>query len=271
MLTATPSTILIVDDQPTNLKLLFSLLQESGFKVLVAKTGESAISKLQKVLPDLILLDVMMPGIDGFETCRRLKASAAEKDIPVMFMTALSESMDKIKGLNAGAVDYITKPFQQDEVLARIKSQLKLRKLQKQLSEQNICLQQEIEERRHTEEALRQSEAREREKATQLELTLDELKRTQAQLIQTEKMSSLGQTVAGVAHEINNPISFIYGNLTHVRKYVQDLFRLIEIYQQTCPPTPKIRQMAAEIDLDFLVEDWQKLIDSMHVGADRIQ
>ena len=142
MLIGNPSIILIVDDHPTNLKLLYSFLQESGFKVLVAKTGESALQKLQKVSPDLILLDVMMPELDGFETCQRLKASEKTKDIPVIFMTALSESNDKIKGLKVGAVDYITKPFQQEEVLARIENQLKIRRLQKQLEEQNQQLQQ---------------------------------------------------------------------------------------------------------------------------------
>jgi len=142
MLTANPSTILIVDDQPTNLKMLFSFLQESGFKVLVAQSGESAITKLDKVAPDLILLDVMLPGLDGFETCRRLKATAETQDIPVIFMTALSESLDKIKGLKVGAVDYITKPFQQEEVLARIENQLKIRRLSAQLEAQNQQLQQ---------------------------------------------------------------------------------------------------------------------------------
>jgi two-component system sensor histidine kinase/response regulator len=142
MLTANPSTILIVDDQPTNLKMLFSFLQESGFKVLMAQSGESAITKLDKVAPDLILLDVMLPGLDGFETCQRLKASAETKDIPVIFMTTLSESLDKIKGLKVGAVDYITKPFQQEEVLARIENQLKLRRLSVQLEAQNQQLQQ---------------------------------------------------------------------------------------------------------------------------------
>jgi PAS domain S-box-containing protein len=142
MLTAEPSIILVVDDHPTNLKMLFSFLQESGFKVLVAKTGESALQKLKKIVPDLILLDVMMPGLDGFETCRRLKASAKTKDIPVIFMTALSESIDKIKGLTVGAVDYITKPFQQEEVLVRVENQIKIRKLQRQLETQNKQLQQ---------------------------------------------------------------------------------------------------------------------------------
>src|SRR4028118_1618318 len=95
--------ILIVDDDATNLKVLFRFLKESGFKVLVAQDGESAIEKLQEVSPDLILLDVMMPGIGGFETCHRLKASAATKDIPVIFMTVLSETVDKLKGLSLGA------------------------------------------------------------------------------------------------------------------------------------------------------------------------
>jgi signal transduction histidine kinase len=130
----------------------------------------------------------------------------------------------------------------------------------------------DISDRKQAEEALRQSEGRERKKAQELKLALNELKRTQAQLIQTEKMSSLGRMVAGIAHEINNPVSFIQCNLTPARGYFRDLLALIELYQQTYPhPTPEIQQFTEEIDLEFLVEDCQKLMHSMQVGAERIE
>ena len=130
----------------------------------------------------------------------------------------------------------------------------------------------DISDRKQAEEALRQSEGRERKKAQELKLALNELKRTQAQLIQTEKMSSLGRMVAGIAHEINNPVSFIQGNITPARGYFRDLLALIELYQQTYPhPTPEIQQFVEEIDLEFLVEDCSKLMHSMQVGAERIE
>ena len=150
--------ILIVDDNPTNIQVLSDLLKEYGFKVLVAKDGESCLQRLEKIRPDLILLDVLMPGIDGFETCRRLKASPATREIPVIFMTALADPVDKLKGLTIGAVDYITKPLQHEEAIARVNIHLQLRNLNKQLEEQNATLQQEIRSRKLAESALRLSE-----------------------------------------------------------------------------------------------------------------
>ena len=152
--------IVIVDDKPTNLGVLFDFLTDSGFKVLVAQDGESAIQKVEYAHPDLILLDVMMPGIDGFETCRRLKANPSTQDIPVIFMTALSETVDKVKGFNLGAVDFVTKPVQQEEVKARVSTHLALRNLQKKLELQNEQLQQEIQEKQRAEQSLQQAEAK---------------------------------------------------------------------------------------------------------------
>lgn len=183
--------ILVVDDHPNNLKVLFSLLKEAGFKVLVAKDGESALEKLQEVLPDLILLDVMMPGIDGFETCRQLKESVTTKDIPVIFMTVLSDEENKVKGLSAGAVDYITKPFQQEEVLARVRLHLKMRNLTKTLEDQNVLLKQEIEKRTAVEAELRQLtqelEQRVAKRTAELTQALHQLQKTQVQLLQKEE------------------------------------------------------------------------------------
>ena len=144
------NTILIVDDIPTNISLLLDYLGQQGFEVLVARDGESAIEQAQFAIPDLILLDVMMPGIDGFETCRRLKDIDETKSIPIIFMTALADSKDKVRGFNAGAVDYVTKPIQQEEVLARVKTHLSIRNLHKELLGKNLHLQQEITERKQS-------------------------------------------------------------------------------------------------------------------------
>jgi diguanylate cyclase (GGDEF)-like protein/PAS domain S-box-containing protein len=130
-------TILIVDDAPANLGLVVDSLEGHGFDVVIACDGEEAVQRAQFVHPDLILLDVMMPGIDGFETCRRLKAIEAMRDIPVIFMTALTDLGDKAKAFAAGGVDYVTKPFQVEEVLARVGTHLALRQTQRNLSAQN--------------------------------------------------------------------------------------------------------------------------------------
>ncbi|VXC51808.1 DNA-binding response regulator [Pseudomonas sp. 9AZ] len=117
--------ILIVDDTPDNLALLSDALDEEGYMVLVALDGLSALSRIQRRRPDLILLDAMMPGLDGFETCQRIKADPATADIPVLFMTALTDSEHVVKGFEAGGIDYVTKPINTEEVLARVASHLR--------------------------------------------------------------------------------------------------------------------------------------------------
>jgi signal transduction histidine kinase len=251
----TSNVVLIVDDNPANLGVLSDFLDEAGFEVLVAQDGESAIAKVAYANPDIILLDIMMPGIDGFETCRRLKANTDTQDIPIVFMSALADTPDKVKGLSLGAVDYITKPFQQEEVLARVRLHLKLRSLTKKLAEQNELLEERVQER-----------------TADLNKALDELKQAQVKLIQSEKMSSLGQLVAGIAHEINNPVNFIYGNLVHARDYTHDIVEILKMYRDRYADSdPEIAEKIEDYDLDFLVEDLPKLLQSMQVGADRIR
>lgn len=127
------ATILIVDDVPTNLNVLMKFLQSTGFKVLVATDGMSALEQAEYTIPDVILLDVMMPGMDGFETCQRLKANPATQDIPVLFMTALSDTVDKVRGFDLGAADYITKPLHQEEVVARVQAHLALHRQRQEI------------------------------------------------------------------------------------------------------------------------------------------
>lgn len=132
--------VLIVDDNPTNLGVISNFLEERGFEVMTARTGEAGLEIAQEAQPDLILLDVMMPGIDGFETCRRLKEEPTTQDIPVIFMTALADPENKIRGFSVGGVDYVTKPLHQEEILARVTTHLTIQKQRAKLEEANVLL-----------------------------------------------------------------------------------------------------------------------------------
>jgi signal transduction histidine kinase len=240
---APKENILIVDDNPENLRLLSTLLAKKGYNVRRSLNGETALSAVHAIVPDLVLLDINMPGMSGYEVCEHLKNNPQTREIPVIFLSAWDDVQYKIKAFKVGGVDYITKPFQFEEVLARIQHQLTIQHLQTQIQAQNKQLQQ----------------------------TLTELKKTQAQLVQKEKMVSLGQLAAGMAHEINNPISFISGNLAPAREYVQDLLGIIDLYRQEYPdPTPRIKTAIAKIDLDFITSDLQRLMISMQNGVERI-
>jgi two-component system NtrC family sensor kinase len=198
------SNILIIDDTPANLQLLTSMLVEQGYQIFSAISGKVALNVVQKTLPDLILLDINMPGMNGYEVCEQLKANEKTRDIPVIFISALSETLDKVKAFFVGGVDYVTKPFQTEEVLARVKTHLQLHQLQQQLTAQN----------------------------EELHNTLEKLQTTQQELIQSEKMAALGQLIAGVAHEINTPLGAISSSVNSIKTLLsQTLTQLPEFFR----------------------------------------
>ena len=160
-------TVMVVDDVPANVDVVLGFLTEAGYRVLVADSGVRGIEQLELELPDLILLDLMMPGIDGIETCRKIKARAEWKHIPIIMMTAADELSKKLNAFNAGAVDFLTKPIQPEEVQARVETHLELRELQAQLEKANETLTQ-----------------RNQELAEEIELRLDAEKQLEGSLSQ---------------------------------------------------------------------------------------
>ncbi|WP_254566773.1 response regulator [Oscillatoria sp. HE19RPO] len=415
--------ILVVDDTPDNVRLLSSVLSENGYRVCKALKGDMALTVCKNALPDLILLDVMMPGMDGYEVCKCLKQQETTRQIPVIFLSALNDVEDKVKAFEAGGVDYISKPFQEAEVLSRVQTHLQLRQLQINLQEKNLCLEQEISERQQAQRSLELSEAKNlalvnaipdvmfrigddgffldyrspslagseefeessgnqpgngrqksqdltqtifpiseslaadssfvgkhinevlsndlaiwimhyvqqtlltselqlaeyiqrdknqerwvsyevryvksgpsevlaiardissrkqadaarlqaeaimRHQKQKIEQALTDLQEAQVQLVQNEKMVGLGQLVAGIAHEINNPVNFIYGNISHVQSAISSLVNLLEIYQQEHPPNERVSEVMEELDFDFLTKDLRKMMTSIAAGAERI-
>ena len=383
-------TILIVDDTPANIGLLVDYLEDHGFRVVVAQDGAEGIKRAQFAQPDLILLDVMMPIMDGFETCRHLKAEQATAAIPVIFMTALTDSIEKVTGFGVGAVDYVTKPFQIEEVLARVNTHLALRAMQKQLETQNVQLQQEITVRLQAEAELRLTQysvdhatdaifwlmpeggisyaneaacrlvrypreillsmhlydievdvseeswalhwkyIKERRSYTMetrirakggmvipLEATVNylefggkehvfvyardiserkraeqslndsyldlkesnrKLEELHQQLLQAEKMASIGQLAAGVAHEINNPIAFVSSNLGTLQTYLSYLLQLVAAFERSedlldehPEALEEIATVRKQLDLDYVRTDLRNLMDESLDGVQRVR
>jgi len=195
------STIMIIDDNPEHLDYLCNLLGQFGFDIQAAHNGLKAFEFLEEALPDIILLDVLMPDMDGFEVCRRLKASPETKEIPVILMTDLSENVNKVTGIELGAADYITKPFDKEEVLTRIKNHFVMRQLQIQL--------------RQTRQSLKDTAGvknLELEKSYEhLKQELAEQKRMEKILKQAQKMEAISTLSRGIAHDFNNILSIIIG------------------------------------------------------------
>lgn len=423
-----PAKILVVDDTPANLEVITKTLASAGYAVATAISGERALKRLQIFVPDLILLDIQMPGIDGFQTCQLIKENPELATIPIIFITALSDIESVTKGFALGAVDYINKPFQEAELLSRIKTHLQLHSLTHSLEQQVTHRTQELEQSRqnmqkqmsaifelstnqsiskgkldiafqeiteiaavtlqvervsiwffennqaqlrcidlyersrhqhsqdiilsqqdypyyfkaittqpllaideaqndprtkefkqnyfipleitalldaniqlddetlgvvcceHTQSPRLWTEAeqifarsvaniamlaiaayRRYQKNQKLKQTLAALNFIQLQMIQNEKMAALGGLIAGVAHEMNNPIGFLNGSISNAKDYTQDLAEHLQIYQEQHPPNTIVQEHAEDIDLDFLQDDLPKLLTSMQKATDRIK
>ncbi|WP_088889250.1 response regulator [Leptolyngbya ohadii] len=152
------ANILLVDDTPNNIRLLSAMLIDQGYEVRRVINGQMALKTAQAHPPDLILLDIKMPDMNGYEVCQHLKAAIDTQDIPVIFISALDEVLDKVKAFAVGGVDYITKPFSEEEVFARVENVLTIRRLQRRLQEQSECFDREIQKRQQLEEQLQRQE-----------------------------------------------------------------------------------------------------------------
>ena len=220
--------ILVVDDRADNLRLLSTMLSAQGYKVRKILKGELTLDVAQINPPDLILLDIMMPKMNGFEVCQQLKADHRTESIPIIFLSASDEPLDKVRAFNVGGEDFITKPFEIKEVLARIGHQLKLVRLKRQLRSQNQQLQAEVTERLKAETALQQAndELEDRVSQRTLELTqanqqlLQLGQQLQQSLAQEQKLSQLkSQIITTIAHEYRTPMSIISSSVGVLEDY----------------------------------------------------
>jgi len=241
-------SILIVDDVPANLNLLTTILKQHDYKVRPAPSGVLALEAARHAPPDLILLDIHMPMMDGFEVCRRLKGDEALKEIPVVFISALTETSDKIRAFDAGGVDYITKPFQVEEVLARVRTHLELRRTRRELKRKN----------------------------KRLKKALGELQNTQVRLIQSEKMAALGVLSAGVAHEINNPVNFIKTSTLSLQRDVGDLLKMADLGISSCrdsaqPECKEILELQEELEYQTIITEIPELFRAILEGIRRTE
>ncbi|MBF0225951.1 MAG: response regulator [Desulfobacterales bacterium] len=217
MPTANKGTILIVNDHEENLKNLSSILTKNGYIVHPVISAQLALKAVSQCQPDLILLDILMPDMGGYEVCECLKANEESRDIPVIFISVVEDISAKVKAFQMGCVDYMTKPFREEEILVRIELHLKLRQMELSLKAANAQLQQKITEQ----------------------------KRITEQLIQSKKMAAIGTLAGGIAHEFNNIIGIITGNISYALSQInenEELFEVLSDVQDGANQAKKLTQ-----------------------------
>ncbi len=238
------SAILIVDDEPMSLTVLRELLHPH-YTVRIANSGERALATLASApLPDLILLDVMMPGLNGFELLERIKANPQTREIPVIFITMLNDEDSEQRGLELGAVDFVHKPIKGLIVLTRIRCQLDAKAARDLLRKNNLRLNEQITQGAHA------------------------LEQAQGQLLQLDKMAALGQLAAGIAHEINNPISYVSSNFGTLERYIARLQQELDTHTSQAVSQPMAPTQDSE--LAFILQDLPNLLQESREGIARV-
>ncbi len=247
-----PIRVVLVDDQPIIGEAVRRILAtESDISFHYCADPAAALSLIKEVQPTVIFLDLVMPEIDGLILAKFLRANPATCEIPLVMLSSKEDPKLKAEAFNLGANDYLVKLPDKLEFIARTRYHSKAYNNLQDLNAATIKAQSQ---------------------AQQLTEALEELKKAQSQMIQTEKMSSLGQLVAGIAHEINNPVSFIHGNLLYLEQYIADFLRMLNLYKvRHFSDDVEIKTLEREIDLLFLMEDLPKMIKSMKTGTDRIR
>lgn len=240
------ANIMVVDDTPANLHLLEDMLGKQGYDVRPLPRGALALRAAANDPPDLILLDIMMPDMNGYQVCEKLKQDEKLKEIPVIFISARSETLNKVKAFSVGGIDYVSKPFQFEEVLARVETHLKLRRYHVELELRNKRLNQ----------------------------TLADLKDAQSQLVQSEKMVSLGMLTAGIAHEINNPVNYINASAKALKMKLRSVLELLEHIELIDPQDAgqgmeRILAFKAAINTTALRSAINELTTNISSGAER--
>ncbi len=248
------ASILVVDDDPGDLATLGMLL-EPYFEVLAAPSGERGLQIAAGAgKPDLILLDVLMPDMNGYTVLAKLRDNITTRDIPVIFITGQNSIEDEERGLELGAVDYITKPYSPPVILARLHTQLELKAARDRLKNQNAYLEAELARR------------------------LKENQKVQMQLLQSEKLAAIGLLTAGIVHEINTPVGFVKANLKYLDGCLRDFFRLFDAYEEfenifaaNATELAKIRDLKQRLEVSMLREDIGQLISESREGLARVE